>query len=160
MGKRSSPLRWTVKILSLDNAYKPALLALLLFSSATMALAQGNYEIQVYRSETQAPGTTVVELHAHQNDPRAAVRQNEGVKLAQLCHTLLGQITHRYDARLATCRDHSYTLRYYSPWNQGIKQKIEGGKRNALGTETFAAAVASGKDRQGRIKIKRKRKNT
>jgi hypothetical protein len=37
----------------------------LIFVFSSMALAQGNYEIQVYPSETQAPGTTMIELHSN-----------------------------------------------------------------------------------------------
>lgn len=35
------------------------------FASICAAMAQGNYEIQVYPSETQAPGTTMLELHSN-----------------------------------------------------------------------------------------------
>jgi hypothetical protein len=35
------------------------------FASASVAHAQGNYEIQVYGSETQAPRTTMLELHSN-----------------------------------------------------------------------------------------------
>jgi len=62
MERRCSPARWTVRILSPDNICRPAILALLL---AGVALGQGNYEIQVYPSETQAPGTTMIELHSN-----------------------------------------------------------------------------------------------
>ncbi len=42
------------------------LLRIVLFlSSAAAALAQGNYEIQAYPSETQDPGTTMIELHSN-----------------------------------------------------------------------------------------------
>lgn len=44
-------------------AFLPGLLALLAFSQA--ATAQGNYEIQVYGSDTVAPGHTMVELHSN-----------------------------------------------------------------------------------------------
>jgi len=37
----------------------------LFLSAAAVALAQGNYEIQVYPSETQTPGTTMIELHSN-----------------------------------------------------------------------------------------------
>lgn len=40
-------------------------LPLLLFSAAIPVLAQGNYEIQVYPSETVKPGCTMVELHSN-----------------------------------------------------------------------------------------------
>jgi hypothetical protein len=55
-----------------DRALSPrrrALLALLLSASIAFlpaaARAQGNFEIQVYGSETVAPGTTMVELHSN-----------------------------------------------------------------------------------------------
>ena len=35
------------------------------FFSLSILHAQGNYEIQVYGSDTQAPGTTMVELHSN-----------------------------------------------------------------------------------------------
>ncbi|MFZ0688523.1 MAG: hypothetical protein WAM68_01755, partial [Acidobacteriaceae bacterium] len=35
------------------------------FAAATAAMAQENYEIQVYPSETMAPGTLLVELHSN-----------------------------------------------------------------------------------------------
>src|SRR5580698_354313 len=41
------------------------LAALALIPFAGLAHAQGNYEIQVYGSETQDPGTTMVELHSN-----------------------------------------------------------------------------------------------
>ena len=45
---------------------KSFILALsLLGVSASTARAQGNYEIQVYGSETVAPRTTMVELHSN-----------------------------------------------------------------------------------------------
>lgn len=40
-------------------------LAVCLLTSAPCALAQGNFEIQVYGSETVAPGSTMVELHSN-----------------------------------------------------------------------------------------------
>lgn len=40
-------------------------LACCIFVSACAAFAQGNYEIQVYPSETQTPGSTMVELHSN-----------------------------------------------------------------------------------------------
>lgn len=40
-------------------------LAFTLVVCACAALAQGNYEIQVYPSETQTPGTTMIELHSN-----------------------------------------------------------------------------------------------
>ncbi len=39
--------------------------AVVLYTAATIALAQGNYEIQVYGSDTVAPRTTMVELHSN-----------------------------------------------------------------------------------------------
>lgn len=44
---------------------KRLLLLLVLLGSAALARAQGNYEIQVYGSETQAPRSTMVELHSN-----------------------------------------------------------------------------------------------
>ena len=41
------------------------LLPVLLLTSAPCARAQGNFEIQVYGSETVAPGSTMVELHSN-----------------------------------------------------------------------------------------------
>src|SRR5271170_480192 len=41
------------------------LLLIFFLASAFVALAQGNYEIQVYGSETQDPGTTMFELHSN-----------------------------------------------------------------------------------------------
>ncbi len=38
---------------------------ILFLCSAAVALAQGNYEIQTYPSETEAPGTTMIELHSN-----------------------------------------------------------------------------------------------
>src|ERR1700733_65046 len=38
---------------------------LLIVLAATSAFAQGNYEIQVYPSETVKPGSTMVELHSN-----------------------------------------------------------------------------------------------
>src|ERR1700689_3852940 len=35
------------------------------FLGAGVLAAQGNYEIQVYPSETQDPGTTMIELHSN-----------------------------------------------------------------------------------------------
>ena len=40
-------------------------LPVLFLASAALALAQGNYEIQTYPSETQDPGTTMIELHSN-----------------------------------------------------------------------------------------------
>jgi hypothetical protein len=40
-------------------------LPIFFLASAFAALAQGNYEIQVYGSETQDPGTTMFELHSN-----------------------------------------------------------------------------------------------
>lgn len=45
--------------------YANVLLVLLLTSCCTMARAQGNYEIQVYGSDTVPPGRTMVELHSN-----------------------------------------------------------------------------------------------
>jgi len=42
-----------------------SLLTLLVVAGIACAHAQGNYEIQVYGSETQAPKTTMVELHSN-----------------------------------------------------------------------------------------------
>ena len=44
---------------------KMVLRFVLFLCTATVALAQGNYEIQVYPSETQDPGTTMIELHSN-----------------------------------------------------------------------------------------------
>ena len=44
---------------------KMALRLIFFLSCAAALLAQGNYEIQVYPSETQAPGTTMIELHSN-----------------------------------------------------------------------------------------------
>lgn len=41
------------------------LVFLVLFFGASRALAQGNYEIQVYGADTVAPGDTMVELHSN-----------------------------------------------------------------------------------------------
>jgi hypothetical protein len=57
-----------------DCAYPPRLRALeiilirmfiLLAAGASLAYAQGNYEIQVYGADTVAPGNTMVELHSN-----------------------------------------------------------------------------------------------
>ena len=44
---------------------KPLLPVLLLFGLAFVAQAQGNYEIQVYGTDTVAPGSTMVEVHSN-----------------------------------------------------------------------------------------------
>jgi len=44
---------------------RPILLSATLLLSATAVRAQGNYEIQVYGSDTVAPGRTMVELHSN-----------------------------------------------------------------------------------------------
>src|SRR6201981_3376397 len=45
---------------------RPVVLALLAISAlCSISHAQGNYEIQVYGSETQAPRSTMVELHSN-----------------------------------------------------------------------------------------------
>ena len=43
------------------------------------ARAQGNFEIQVYPSETTAPGTTMVELHTN-SALRGTTRSEDGVR--------------------------------------------------------------------------------
>src|SRR5438309_2526271 len=49
-----------------DSGSKRLLKFLLLAAgSAILAFAQGNYEIQVYGSETVPPGRTMVELHSN-----------------------------------------------------------------------------------------------
>ena len=42
-----------------------ALTVLLVILLAALAHAQDNYEIQVYRSDTVPPGSTMVELHSN-----------------------------------------------------------------------------------------------
>ncbi len=44
---------------------RPVLLSAILLLSAAAVRAQGNYEIQVYGSDTVAPGRTMVELHSN-----------------------------------------------------------------------------------------------
>ena len=56
----------------------PAALAL----PAAQAAAQGNFEIQVYGSETVAPGTTMVELHSN-SAIRGTTRTEDGIRPTQ-----------------------------------------------------------------------------
>jgi len=44
---------------------RAALGLFMLWSFAAPARAQGNYEVQIYPSETQAPGSTMIELHSN-----------------------------------------------------------------------------------------------
>ena len=44
---------------------RPLLLAVCLAAFASLAIAQDNYEIQVYGAETVDPGNTMVELHSN-----------------------------------------------------------------------------------------------
>ncbi len=48
-----------------QTSHMKVLYLTLFLTSAATALAQGNYEIQVYPSETQEPGTTMIELHSN-----------------------------------------------------------------------------------------------
>src|ERR1700761_1708709 len=48
-----------------DPITRSALLSLLLFCTCFLLRAQGNYEIQVYGSDTVPPGRTMVELHSN-----------------------------------------------------------------------------------------------
>jgi hypothetical protein len=52
--------------------------ALLLLASTSPARAQENFEIQVYGSETMAPGTTMIELHTN-SALRGSTRKEDGV---------------------------------------------------------------------------------
>ncbi len=61
---------------------RAALIAALLVAVPALARAQGNFEIQVYPSETTAPGTTMFELHTN-SALRGTTREEEGIRPTQ-----------------------------------------------------------------------------
>jgi TolA-binding protein len=67
----------------------PAALAL----PAAQAAAQGNFEIQVYGSETVAPGTTMVELHSN-SAIRGTTRTEDGIRPTQYAVHETLEVTH------------------------------------------------------------------
>lgn len=67
--------------------------ALLLLASTSPAGAQENFEIQVYGSETMAPGTTMLELHTN-SALRGSTRKEDGVLPTQRAVHETVEITH------------------------------------------------------------------
>lgn len=66
---------------------------LLLLAFASPTRAQENFEIQVYGSETMAPGTTMIELHTN-SALRGSTRKEDGVLPTQRAVHETVEITH------------------------------------------------------------------
>ena len=96
------------------------LIAVLVALLPGLAVAQVNFEIQVYGSETVAPGTTMVELHSN-SAIRGTTRVEDGVLPSQYAVYETLEITHGWTSWFETpaCATASFVVRLLSDTDPG-----------------------------------------